>query len=181
MVRLIAAALLWLIPVAAQAAFEDKPLATLRWLNKITAQTESMDVPIGETVHYGDLAVRVRSCRKQDPLEGADSAAFLQVWEKDEDDEPRWVFSGWMFASSPGLSAMDHPIYDVWPLDCTDSLEKLAEQKQAQEQEQDAKEDLGEQASEETAEEEESEEVSEESSEESSETSIDAESETEAP
>lgn len=118
-----------LVPGAADAAFEDKPIATLRWLNKITAQTESLDVPIGETVHYGDLAVRVRSCRKQDPLEGADSAAFLQIWEKDEEGEPRWVFSGWMFASSPGLSAMDHPIYDVWPLDCTDSLEKAEDVK----------------------------------------------------
>lgn len=120
-------AFLLIAALPARAAFEDKPVATLRWLNKITAQTEMIDVPIGETIHYGDLAVRVRSCRKQDPLEGADAAAFLQIWEKDDLGEPRWVFSGWMFSSSPGLSAMDHPIYDVWPLDCTDGAAKKSD------------------------------------------------------
>ena len=105
---------------SAHAAYENKPFARLRWLDKVTAQTEIVDLPIGDTAHYGDLSIRVRACRQQDPLEGAENAAFLQIWEKDQTGEPQWVYSGWMFATSPGLAAMDHPIYDVWVLECRD-------------------------------------------------------------
>lgn len=112
--------LLW--PVLGHAAYEDKVGAKLRWLDKITARTGVIELKKGDTYQYGDLTIRLQGCRAQDPLEGADSAAFVQLWEKKADEDPEWVFSGWMFASSPGVSAVDHPVYDVWLLNCLDTM-----------------------------------------------------------
>lgn len=104
----------------AQAAMEDYPSLRLRALDKSTARTSTMEVAVGDTVQYGSLYIKVQACRQSDPLDKPESAAFLQVWElPPEETESRWVFSGWMFASSPALSAMDHPVYDVWVLGCT--------------------------------------------------------------
>ena len=64
------------------------------------------------------MFIKIQACRKTDPIDKPEAASFLQVWEITPEDKAEWVFSGWMFASSPALSAMDHPIYDVWVLDC---------------------------------------------------------------
>lgn len=62
-------------------------------------------------------------------MEKPESAAFLQIWEKKPADEkPKWVFSGWMFASNPSLSAMDHPVYDVWVINCKSDVAPLKAQ-----------------------------------------------------
>ena len=90
----------------------------LRSLDKITARTLTFEAEIGSTVKFGPLFIRVQSCRKAPPIETPESAAFVQVWEVTPEEKAEWVFSGWMFASSPGLSSMDHPIYDLWVLDC---------------------------------------------------------------
>ena len=92
----------------------------LRALDKITARSTTFKAKVGQTLKFGDIFIKVRSCRKPPSVEKEESASFIQVWEKDKaNDESQWVFSGWMFASSPALSAMDHPIYDVWVLSCT--------------------------------------------------------------
>lgn len=78
----------------------------------------TFEVRVGSTVKFGPLFIKVQACRKTDPIDSPESASFLQVWEITTNNEAQWVFSGWMFASSPALSAMDHPIYDVWVLDC---------------------------------------------------------------
>ncbi len=100
------------------------PAVRLRALDKITARTVSFDVNVGETVKFGDIYIRPQTCKEPPPIEDPESSAFLQIWEKTDKDKSKWIFSGWMFASSPGLSAMDHPVYDVWVLDCA---EKKAE------------------------------------------------------
>jgi hypothetical protein len=64
------------------------------------------------------MYIKILSCQKPDVSERNDAVSFLQIWEITPEDESKWIFSGWMFASSPGLSAMDHPIYDVWVIDC---------------------------------------------------------------
>lgn len=97
---------------------EDFPVVKLKSLDKITARTETFEARVGSTVKFDDLFIKVQSCRKSSPIEEPESASFLQIWEADEQGEARWVFSGWMFASSPALSPMDHPIYDVWVIDC---------------------------------------------------------------
>ena len=96
----------------------DMPVVKLRSLDKISARTKVFEANVGSTVKFGSLYIRVQACRKAPPIEQPESAAFLQVWQLDKEENPVWVFSGWMFASSPGLSSMDHPIYDVWVLDC---------------------------------------------------------------
>lgn len=103
----------------ARAEMEPMRVAKLRTLDKITARTMTFEADVGSTVKFGPLFIKVRSCQKAPPIDQPEAAAFLQIWENGlKDKKPQWVFSGWMFASSPGLSPMDHPIYDVWVLDC---------------------------------------------------------------
>ena len=97
----------------------DYPEVELRALDKITAEATTFKVKVGKSAKFGKLYMKVQSCRKPPAIEKVESAAFVQVWEKPpREEESKWVFSGWMFASSPSVSAMDHPIYDVWLLDC---------------------------------------------------------------
>jgi hypothetical protein len=107
-------------PLAEAREMKDFPVVKLRSLDKITARSMSFEAEVGATVKFGGLYIKVQACRKAPPIEQPESAAFLQIWEASTADErdSDWVFSGWMFASSPGLSFMDHPIYDVWVLDC---------------------------------------------------------------
>lgn len=107
-------------PEQEQQPMEEKQIAVLRTIDKLSARTHTFDVAVDKTVKFGrSLYIKVRACRKSSPLDQPESAGFLQVWEKaTEKDESKWVFSGWMFASNPSLSAMDHPVYDVWLIDC---------------------------------------------------------------
>lgn len=94
------------------------PIAVLRGLDKVTARVTTLEAPVGEPIEFGALEIVVRTCDKRPPEEPPESAAFLEINEAREGDERVDVFQGWMFASSPALSAMDHPVYDVWVLDC---------------------------------------------------------------
>ena len=89
----------------------------LQAMDKVTARISKIEAPVGQAVRYGDLEIHVKSCRKRPPEEPPESAAFLEIFETKK-GERRKVFGGWMFASSPALSAMDHPVYDVWVVDC---------------------------------------------------------------
>ena len=97
----------------------DMPVIKLQSLDKVSARTMTFEARVGSTVKFGSLYIKTQACRKAPPIDQPESAAFLQIWEvTPKDNQPHWVFSGWMFASSPALSSMDHPIYDVWVLDC---------------------------------------------------------------
>ncbi len=108
------------------AAMQDFPVARLQALDKGTARTLTFEARVGATMKYGPLYIKVQACRKTPPVAQPESAAFVQVWEVTPKDEAQWVFSGWMFASSPALSAMDHPIYDIWVLDCLEQVTPAA-------------------------------------------------------
>ena len=110
-------------PALAVAPKEDMGVVALRTIDKLSARTHTFDIPVGKTVKFGEsLFIKVQACRKSAPIDLPESAAFLQIWERQPyEDESRWVFSGWMFASSPSLSALQHPIYDVWVMDCKKS------------------------------------------------------------
>ena len=107
-----------MLPAPAKAELESYPVARLKSLDKITARTQRFDVRVGQTIQYGPLLITVRTCRKAPPIEPPRTAAFLEIIEQTEEGGEKWIFSGWMFASSPALSSMDHPVYDVWVLDC---------------------------------------------------------------
>ncbi len=109
-----------------EGGLEDMPYVQLRSLDKTTARTVTFEAQVGSTVTFGNIFIKAHACRKAPPYEEPESAAFLQIWE-DKEGESSWVFSGWMYASSPALSHMDHPVYDVWVLDCL--VEKTPESK----------------------------------------------------
>jgi hypothetical protein len=94
------------------------PTAVFAGLDKITGRITSFDVAIGETVQFGALQVTPRVCYSRPPTETARTDAFLQVDEVTLQGEVRRIFTGWMFAASPGLHAIEHPIYDIWLTDC---------------------------------------------------------------
>lgn len=99
--------------------YEEYPSIQLRSLDKVTARTLTFDAQVGNTIKFGDIYIKIQSCRKPPAIEKNEAAAFLQIWQVDKTTkESRWVFSGWMFSSSPALSGMDHPVYDVWVIDC---------------------------------------------------------------
>jgi hypothetical protein len=94
------------------------PTAVFSGLDKITGRTISFDVAINETVQFGALQVTPRVCYSRPPTETPRTDAFVAVDEVTLQGEARRIFTGWMFAASPGLHAVEHPIYDVWLTDC---------------------------------------------------------------
>lgn len=122
--QVVAAGLLALMvsPVSA----ETYPIALLQALDKVTARVITLQAPVGETVRFGTLEIRAAVCEKRPPEETPDSAAFLDIVEQRAGQAPVEVFRGWMFASSPGLSPMQHPVYDLWVVDCVSSLPSAA-------------------------------------------------------
>ena len=134
---LAASAIAGLILGAAHAAtFVQKDTATLRALDKITGRSTDIDVKVGEPVVFGSLKVELQVCYQTPPEEAPESAAFLKIVstqpvavetmeaavdaedvETVSEENPE-LFSGWMYASSPGLSALEHPVYDVWVIRC---------------------------------------------------------------
>jgi hypothetical protein len=92
--------------------------AVFSGLDKITGRTISFDAAIGETVQFGALQVTARACYTRPPTEATNTDAFVEVDEVTLQGEIKRIFTGWMFASSPGLHAVEHPIYDVWLTDC---------------------------------------------------------------
>ncbi len=121
-------ALAVLSPVQA-ATYDDRGGATLRWLDKATARTGTIELSRDESAKFGDITVRLKACRALDPLEGNDAAAFVQAWETKGKKDPTWIFSGWMYASNPGVAAIDHLVLDVWLLSCHDKPKAKAETK----------------------------------------------------
>jgi len=97
--------------------------AVLQGLDKVTARVSTIDAPVGDTVRFGTLEIIVRHCDQRPPEETPESAAFLDVWEARPGESAVTLFRGWMYASSPALSALEHPVYDVWVLDCLDEVE----------------------------------------------------------
>jgi hypothetical protein len=100
--------------------------AVFSGLDKITGRIISFDAAIGETVQFGALQVTARVCYTRPPTEATNTDAFVQVDEVTLQGEVKRIFSGWMFAASPGLHAVEHPIYDVWLSDCASPV-KVAE------------------------------------------------------
>jgi len=108
------------VALAAPAAAEiiSNPIAEFTGLDKITGRIISFDVYMDETVRFGALQVTPRACYSRPPTEPEQTDAFIEVDEITLNREVRRIFSGWMFAASPGLHAVDHAVYDVWLTDC---------------------------------------------------------------
>lgn len=106
------------LAATATAAPVGNPVAIFSGLDKITGRIITFDVLIDETVQFGALQITPRVCNTRPPTEPAQTISFVEVDEITLQNEIRRLFTGWMFAASPGLSAIEHPVYDVWLLDC---------------------------------------------------------------
>ena len=100
------------------AARINNPVAVFSGIDKITGRITSFDVYIGETVQFGALQVTPRVCYSRDDTEAQKVTTFVEVDEITLDRKIRRIFTGWMFADSPGLIAVEHPVYVVWLTEC---------------------------------------------------------------
>jgi len=107
-----------LFPSGVQAERISRPVAVFSGLDKITGRITSFDVYIGETYQFGSLQVTPRVCYSSAADEAAYTDGFVEVSEVTLDRQIKKIFSGWMFADSPGLNAVENPIHDVWLKDC---------------------------------------------------------------
>ncbi|MBB5044100.1 hypothetical protein HNQ66_003513 [Shinella fusca] len=113
-----AAAGIAMAPMPSKAARIENPVATFSGIDKITGRITSFDVYIGETVQFGALQVTPKVCYSRDDTEAQKITSFVEVDEITLDRKIRRIFTGWMFADSPGLNAVEHPVYDVWLTEC---------------------------------------------------------------
>ncbi|MGF7160448.1 hypothetical protein FHS85_002071 [Rhodoligotrophos appendicifer] len=118
----VAAALGWaaILPQAARAEQIENPVAVFSGLDKITAVITSFQVPLNEAHRFGQLEVTPRVCYSRPPTEEPKTSTFVEVDEIEEDNSRKRIFTGWMFAESPGLHAVEHPVFDVWLTGCID-------------------------------------------------------------
>ncbi len=93
-------------------------IAILRALDKVTARTVDLEVPVDQPVRFGTLSVTVRYCRTRPPEEPPETFAFLEIDEEPDSRAAVRLFTGWMIASSPALNPLEHPVYDVWVVGC---------------------------------------------------------------
>lgn len=129
--------------VQANETYAQYETATLRALDKITGRSTDFEMRVGEPMVYGSLRIDLETCFQAPPEEPPESVAFLKLTtavarrvqsmavprvmtdderEASESEEAEVYFSGWMFASSPGLNALEHPVYDIWVIHCSTVL-----------------------------------------------------------
>ena len=114
----IAGTALFSMTAVSKAARITNPVAVFSGIDKITGRITTFDVYIGETVQFGALQVTPRVCYSRDDTEAPKTDTFVEVDEITLDRKIRRIFTGWMFADSPGLNAVEHPVYDVWLDSC---------------------------------------------------------------
>ncbi|WP_318153274.1 DUF2155 domain-containing protein [Devosia aquimaris] len=115
----LAALALLAMPVQAQPI--ANPVATFAGLDKITGRITRFDVYIDETVLFGALEITPRACYNRAATETQRTSAFIEVDQRSLNGASKRIFTGWMFADSPALHAIDHAIYDVWLIECKTS------------------------------------------------------------
>ncbi|MES1203036.1 MAG: DUF2155 domain-containing protein [Pseudomonadota bacterium] len=109
---------------AATAGAASAETVVLRALDKTYGIAKDIAIPVGKPMKFGSLTITPKACAKRAPEETPEVSAFLTIDDKPVTDanqpaaEPKTIFSGWMFASSPALNALEHPSYDVWVIDC---------------------------------------------------------------
>ena len=117
---MVLAALLVVAPEPAHAQAIQNPLAVFAGLDKITGRITTFEIPVNEVRRFGALNVYPRICNSRPPTEEPKTTSFVQVDENLLSGGTRRIFSGWMLAESPGLNAVEHPVYDVWLIGCRD-------------------------------------------------------------
>jgi len=94
------------------------PVAILQGLNKINAKTSELKVPVGGKVSFGSLSIEAKKCWKSPPDQSPENKILLKIIEIGADGVENTIFYGWMFSSSPSISSLEHPIYDITAISC---------------------------------------------------------------
>ena len=102
----------------AQAAKISNSVAMFAALDKVTGRVSPLEIKMGQTVPFGALKVTARACYTNPPTEAPETVAFIEVDEVLLDGSTRRIFTGWTFAESPGLHAVEHPTFNVWLTSC---------------------------------------------------------------
>lgn len=118
---LLFAALALGLAVSASAQPISNQVAVYSGLDKITARITTIEAPIGSTTRFGALSITPRACYTRPPTEPPQTTSFVEIDEQQINGGVRRIFTGWMFASSPGLHGVEHPVYDVWLKTCKSS------------------------------------------------------------
>ncbi len=119
-------------PAAQPAAPAVPPVLEIRALDKITGHATILFAPLNKPVKYETLTIVARECYSTPPSEPPETSAFLQIEDHRPGQKPREAFSGWMYASSPGINGMEHPLYDVWVMKCRASAPDQATEPQTE-------------------------------------------------
>lgn len=114
------------VPHPAAAERVSNEVAVFAALDKVTARISRLPVPLGETATFGSLKVTPRACYSSPPTEQPATTTFAEVDEIGLDGDRKRIFSGWMFAESPGLNAVEHSVFDVWLTGCEKPRKGLA-------------------------------------------------------
>lgn len=105
------------LPASAQRI--DNSVAVFAALDKVTAKISRLEVPLNQTATFGSLKLTPRACYTRQPTEPPKTTTFVEIDESLLDGKEKRIFTGWMFADSPGLNAVEHPVFDVWLTDCS--------------------------------------------------------------
>lgn len=124
---LAAAGLTAAAPVPAHSERIENQVAVFSALDKVTARISRFEVELGKTVTFGALKVTPRVCYSRPPTEEPKTTTFVEVDETQLDGSEKRIFTGWMFAESPGIYGLEHPTYDVWLTECEKPLRSTAE------------------------------------------------------
>ena len=95
--------------------------ALMQSMDKVTGRVSKITVPVNSKISYGDFSLVLRACKKRPAEETPENFAFVDVTDKNIDKEEYNIFRGWMLSSTPGINAIEHPIYDIWLLECIDT------------------------------------------------------------
>lgn len=106
----------------------ENQVAVFAALDKVTARISRLEVPLGETRQFGALKVTARACYSRNPIEPPKTSTFAEIDETQLDGTEKRIFSGWMFAESPGLNAVEHPVFDVWLTACAQPRQVVGRQ-----------------------------------------------------
>lgn len=112
---------------------EEPNTIVLQGLNKVTGHISRLEAPVGTVMRFGNLEIIGRRCWKSPPDEQPENAGLLEIWELKPGESHQRIFLGWIFSSSPGLSGLEHPVYDLTMLECLSVKETPPEEKKAEE------------------------------------------------
>jgi len=123
------AALTSVASVPAHADRIENQVAVFSALDKVTAHISKFEVAIGQTSVFGALKITPRACYSRPPTEEPKTTTFVEIDETQLDGSEKRIFTGWMFAESPGIYGLEHPTYDVWLTECNKPSRTIVEQK----------------------------------------------------